>query len=239
MLTPKGEVKILDFGLAGFVRERKPKGSLTALGQGLGTPDFIAPEQIRDAHAADIRADIYSLGCTLYYLLTGKVPFPEGSVLQKVSGHLERIPRPVKEKRSDVPEGVVRIAEKMMAKEPGQRYQKPAEVVKALQSLESVLGRESPRNRRFMTAMLGLIMVTTVALAVSRFTTSNVPEVKKEISINKPKQKTENTITEDTNKTQRSENKTTIREENNQESERDKRVKRKSITSSDGKNFIE
>lgn len=132
MLTPRGEIKILDFGLAGFVRERKPGGSLTGFGEGLGTPDYMAPEQIRDAHTADIRADIYSLGCTLYFLLTAQSPFPEGAALQKITGHLERKPKSIRELRNDVPEELVKIIERMMAKESGQRYQTPREVAEAL-----------------------------------------------------------------------------------------------------------
>ena len=73
-------VKVLDFGLAKVTREQKVDGGLTSEGQALGTPDYIAPEQIVDAPSADIRADIYSLGCTLYYLLTGHPPFQADSL---------------------------------------------------------------------------------------------------------------------------------------------------------------
>ncbi len=75
MLTPKGHVKILDLGLAVFETDRPQRGETTAYGQIVGTPDYIAPEQINDAHSVDARADIYSLGCTLYKLLTGQAPF--------------------------------------------------------------------------------------------------------------------------------------------------------------------
>ena len=71
----KAIVKVLDFGLAKVTSEGQVDSGLTREGQMLGTPDYIAPEQIRDAQTADIRADIYSLGCTLYYLLTGGPPF--------------------------------------------------------------------------------------------------------------------------------------------------------------------
>src|SRR5262249_41980004 len=99
MRTPGGQVKILDFGLARFASEAAPPGallagppageappaaSLTQTGTMMGTPEYIAPEQARDAHAADIRADLYSLGCTLYDLLTGQAPFPEGTAVEKV-----------------------------------------------------------------------------------------------------------------------------------------------------------
>src|SRR5262249_39480336 len=105
MLTPQGRIKILDFGLARFAREVAPGGearppprpsgpspdptALTQTGTVMGTPDYIAPEQVRDPHAADIRADIYSLGCTLYFLLSGRVPFPGPSALDKLMAHNE------------------------------------------------------------------------------------------------------------------------------------------------------
>jgi putative intracellular protease/amidase len=145
MLTRKGQVKILDFGLARFVRERdfpdqpaqaqSMPGSVSGLTSHdavLGTPDYIAPEQASNARSADIRADIYSLGCTLYYLLAGQVPYPTGSSIEKLIAHVEDKPRPLSELRGDVPAEVVRVVERMMAKEPGQRYQTPAEVVAAL-----------------------------------------------------------------------------------------------------------
>src|SRR5262249_61729058 len=86
----------------------------------------------KSAHAADIRADIYSLGCTLYHLLAGKPPFPHGSVLEKVKAHAEESPRPLCELRPDVPPGLAQVVERMLAKDPAARYQTPAEVADAL-----------------------------------------------------------------------------------------------------------
>ena len=97
MLSRKGDkatVKILDFGLAKAAREEKVEGGLTATGQALGTPDYIAPEQILDAQTADIRADIYSLGGTLYYLLTGRPPFQAKSLYDLYQAHISRDRRP-------------------------------------------------------------------------------------------------------------------------------------------------
>ncbi len=81
----------------------------------MGTADFIAPEQAHDPREADIRADIYSLGCTLYYLLAGHAPFPEGSAPDKLTAHRERVPAPLAKLRSDVPSGLTRVMERMMA----------------------------------------------------------------------------------------------------------------------------
>ena len=95
MRTTRGQIKILDFGLARFASEVATHAGVTAEGMILGSADYIAPEQIDDPHAADIRADIYSLGCTLYFLLAGRPPFPDGSVIQKLMAHREKTPRPL------------------------------------------------------------------------------------------------------------------------------------------------
>jgi hypothetical protein len=133
MLTPDGHVKILDFGLACFASEAASAAALTGTGIVLGTVDYIAPEQADNAHQADIRSDIYSLGCTLYHLLAGQPPFPTGTSLQKVMAHREKIPQPLTELRDDLPEELMPVLERMMAKNPKHRYQTPAEVVIALE----------------------------------------------------------------------------------------------------------
>ncbi|UUO06948.1 protein kinase [Blastopirellula sp. J2-11] len=132
--TSRGIIKILDFGLARFATETEPSGDggLTEDFATLGTPDYIAPEQAHDSKRADIRSDIYSLGCTLYYLLAGQVPFPKGTALDKVIAHSERQPTPLADLRSDLPDEVVQIVERMMAKDPAARFQTPAAVVAAL-----------------------------------------------------------------------------------------------------------
>src|SRR5205807_6776582 len=106
--------------------------SLTQIGTVMGTPDYIAPEQAQDAHQADIRADIYSLGCTLYDLLAGHAPFPEGTAVAKVMAHVERMPKPLTAIRKDVPPALARVVERLMAKDPAKRYRTPAEVADAL-----------------------------------------------------------------------------------------------------------
>jgi serine/threonine protein kinase len=135
MLTRKGQVKILDFGLARLAEEAGPqtgKGHLTMLGTVLGTPDYIAPEQVKDSRTVDVRADIYSLGCTLYFLLTGRVPFPSGSAVEKALAHCDMQPRSLTELRDSIPPELTVIVEQMMAKDPSQRYQSAAEVAQAL-----------------------------------------------------------------------------------------------------------
>ncbi len=135
MLARKAEkatVKVLDFGLAKATREEKVDGGLTSVGQALGTPDFIAPEQILDAQSADIRADIYSLGGTLYYLLTGRPPFKATSLYDMYQAHISRDADPLNFVRSEVPSELAALVAKMMAKEPSRRFQTPEEVAQAL-----------------------------------------------------------------------------------------------------------
>src|SRR5262249_43443151 len=98
----------------------------------LGTADYLAPEQALDSHGADIRADIYSLGATLYFCLTGRTPFNEGTVAQKLIWHQTRQPKPIKSLCPEVDDDLVAILEKMMAKDRAQRYQTPQEVADAL-----------------------------------------------------------------------------------------------------------
>jgi serine/threonine protein kinase len=133
MRTPQGQIKVLDFGLARCARESdKARSQLTQHGVLMGTADYMAPEQASDSRVADVRADVYSLGCTLYHLLTGRVPFPEGGTVEKIIKHATEYPTPVGSLRRDLPLGVVRIVEKMMAKPVDQRYQTPGEVAEAL-----------------------------------------------------------------------------------------------------------
>ncbi|MEZ6140277.1 MAG: serine/threonine-protein kinase [Zavarzinella sp.] len=134
-----GTAKILDMGLARITDGTENDGNgtddntpLTRAGALLGTPDFIAPEQARDARKADIRSDIYSLGCTFYYLLTGKPPFAGGTDVQKLIRHQSEKPYPIEQLRPGVPPEVLRIVERMLEKRPDERYQYPRQLVDAL-----------------------------------------------------------------------------------------------------------
>jgi serine/threonine protein kinase len=135
MLTRQGNralIKVLDFGLAKVQSEGPADGGLTHEGQMLGTPHFIAPEQISNARRADIRADIYSLGCTLYYLLTGGPPFDGTNLYDILQAHHSMEATPLNLARPDVPVELAALTAKMMAKEPERRFQTPADVAQAL-----------------------------------------------------------------------------------------------------------
>ncbi len=136
ILTRDGDkpvVKVLDFGLAKVRSEKGVELELTGEGRMLGTPHYIAPEQILDAAHADTRADIYGLGCTLYYLLTGAAPFAgRGSLFEILQAHRTVAPRPLNQARPEVPAELAAVVAKMMDKGPAKRYQKPVEVARAL-----------------------------------------------------------------------------------------------------------
>jgi WD40 repeat protein len=195
MLTPDGRVKILDFGLAWFASEVPSAASLTGTGVVLGTVDYIAPEQADNAHQADIRSDIYSLGCTLYHLLAGQPPFPTGTPIQKVLAHREKKPQPLTELCPDLPEGFMPVLERMMAKNPGHRYQTPAEVAVALEPFTlapaprprppalgggplDILGKQVAVYRRrpvlmIVTAVLAFFVAGLLGVSVYRIATDN------------------------------------------------------------------
>ena len=126
------QIKILDFGLSRFESETRNANRLTYAGNLIGTVDYIAPEQAQDAHAADLRADIYSLGCTLFYLLTGKPPFPGATVVEKVIARTTGNPPSVRAVRPEVPAGLDAVMLRLMARQPERRYATPQEAAQAL-----------------------------------------------------------------------------------------------------------
>lgn len=132
---PLGLLKLLDLGLARLRRVRNVGDNtsiITPVGAVIGTPNYLAPEQAIDFHSADIRADIYSLGCTVYFLLTGQPPFPGGSAAEKVAKHLYVDPQPAEQLRPDLPPSLGMVLRRMMAKRPEDRFPTPAELVPAL-----------------------------------------------------------------------------------------------------------
>lgn len=151
LITREGHAKLIDMGLA-RLRQVDATDDLTASGVTLGTFDYISPEQARDPRNADVRSDIYSLGCTLFFMLTGRPPFPTGTVLQKLLQHQADQPPDVREFRSDIPDELVRIMRKMLAKDPRSRYQSPQPLVDELLQLAQRLGLQpiGPNKRVWM-----------------------------------------------------------------------------------------
>ncbi|MCE9563618.1 MAG: serine/threonine protein kinase [Planctomycetes bacterium] len=130
-------VKILDIGLGReLFDENVPEGQietqLTIEGSVLGTPDYLAPEQAKDARSADVRADIYSLGCVLYHCLTGRPPFPEANIMTQMLMHATEKPAALATLVSDLPARLQGVMDKMLAKSPADRYQTPEDAAEAL-----------------------------------------------------------------------------------------------------------
>ncbi|HTK75915.1 MAG TPA: serine/threonine-protein kinase [Gemmataceae bacterium] len=136
-----GVVKILDMGVARVDWLPEPEGVVAANGSGagIGTPDFVAPEQAKDASKADIRADIYSLGCTFYHLLCGQPPFGHCSPEEKLAKHQQEEPRPLEEVRPGIPAPLLGVVKRMMCKRPFERFETPQEVADTLAQLEPVI----------------------------------------------------------------------------------------------------
>jgi serine/threonine protein kinase len=133
MIDREGTCKILDMGLARILQDTNDNLTLKYDDKSvLGTADYVAPEQTVNSHDVDIRADIYGLGATFYYILAGHPPFPDGTIAHKLLYHQTKEPRSIREIRPEVPEGLAMVLAKMMAKDPNQRYQVPAEVADAL-----------------------------------------------------------------------------------------------------------
>ena len=133
IVTPEGQVKLVDMGLARLRDVESDDQDLTESGMTLGTFDYISPEQAQDPRAADIRSDLYSLGCSLYFMLTGRPPFPPGTAAQKLLHHANEVPPDPREIRNDVPDGLAQVLFKLLAKNPAERFQNPRELIQSLQ----------------------------------------------------------------------------------------------------------
>lgn len=138
--TLNSVVKILDIGLGRALFDEGISGlpdnpELTAEGALLGTPHYMAPEQARNAKLADIRSDIYSLGCVLYEMLAGEVPFPDTSLMRQLVRHATESLRPLRDINKEVSPELQEVVEKMLAKDPATRYSLPSQVIKALKPL--------------------------------------------------------------------------------------------------------
>ncbi len=146
LITPEGRAKLIDLGLARIHRPLSAGEDLTATGVTMGTFDYIAPEQARDPRTADVRSDIYSLGCAFFFILVGRPPFPEGTVLQKLLQHQTEQPPDPRIWRPELPDSLIRILRKMLAKDPADRYQEPQALVAELLALAESVG--SPPGAR-------------------------------------------------------------------------------------------
>jgi serine/threonine-protein kinase len=187
MSLKEGLIKVADLGLARLQRtvnedltavfpDAKGTGTLTPVDAVMmGTVDYMAPEQALDFHRADIRADIYSLGCTFYFLLTGQPPFAGGTLAQKVVKHQNVSPVPVSQFRKDLPPGLVAVLDKMLAKRPEDRFQTPAEVATALAGLGTSAWEGSipytPSSsrwykRKLPIALLGVLLLCVVGALI-------------------------------------------------------------------------
>ena len=152
LLDEEGVIKILDMGLALFSDDDRASLTLAHKDNVLGTADYLAPEQALDSHGVDGRADIYGLGCTLYFLLTGHPPFCEGSPAQRLAMHLKKMPRDPRKERSNCPTALCRICFKMMRKKPEERYQTMRDVAQALDAWLAQRKQERAGGAREMVA---------------------------------------------------------------------------------------
>ena len=135
LVTRDGTAKLADLGLAIDLSE---EDHVTREGATVGTFDYVAPEQARHSHSADIRSDIYSLGCTIYHMCSGQVPFPSPSLPEKLFAHQALEPTPLDQALPGFPEGLAAVVHRMMRKSPDERYATPMQVVKALEPYTDV-----------------------------------------------------------------------------------------------------
>lgn len=143
IITPTGKARLVDMGLA-RLHQMTGDRDLTVSGMTLGTFDYISPEQARDPRLADVRSDLYSLGCTAYFMLIGRPPFADGTMVQKLLQHQQQQAVPVDRLRPDIPREVALVIGRLMEKDPADRYQHPAELVEALSRIAEDRGIELP-----------------------------------------------------------------------------------------------
>ena len=160
LVTSKGMAKLVDMGLARLHQVENDDSDVTASGVTLGTFDYISPEQARDPRSTDVRSDIYSLGCTLYYMLTGLAPYPTGTVLQKLLSHSSDPPPNPQIYRNDLDEGSVKVLHKMLSKRPEDRYQRPMDIIKDVVQLADQLGLEVNRAGQQWTTPISIPQFT-------------------------------------------------------------------------------
>src|SRR5262249_11560100 len=157
IVTPHGRAKLVDMGLARQFERGGEDHGLTQSGMTLGTFDYISPEQARDPRDVDVRSDLYSLGCTMFHMLTGRPPFPDGTVLQKLLQHQEEPAPDVRTLNPAVPADLAAILLKLMAKDRDRRYQSPEQLARDLLIVAGALGLRSvsPEGLVWMAAERG------------------------------------------------------------------------------------
>jgi len=148
LVDKKGKVKLLDMGLARTIAtldslDAAANEGLTQEGQVMGTVDYMAPEQARDTRQADHRADVYSLGCALYRVLTGKIPYPADTMVKKILAHVQQPIPSLRALRPEVPSGLDALFQRMVAKDPTQRVQSASEVSAAIANLMAGCNEEA------------------------------------------------------------------------------------------------
>jgi serine/threonine protein kinase len=182
IISPNGRAKLVDMGLA---RNMGPQSDrdLTQSGVTLGTFDYIAPEQAMDPREADVRSDIYSLGCTFYHMLTGQPPVPEGTAAKKLHYHQHVAPVDPRQLNPAIPDDVAAILQRMMAKDPKERYQRAEHLVQHLIQVAQKLGAITdlpdgvlfvdaplptpPRKRPLLMAAVGALILGVLLIVLS------------------------------------------------------------------------
>jgi serine/threonine protein kinase len=189
IITPHGQAKLVDMGLARNL-DRHGEHDLTQSGVTLGTFDYISPEQALEPREADARSDIYSLGCTLYHMLTGQPPVPEGTPAKKLQHHQHHAPIDPRQLNPEIPDEIVMILGKMMAKDPTDRYQRPIHLVQHMMQAAQQVGAAddlpegvlfvdaslpgTPRSRPVLMIGLALAALVVVTLLFSLAPNSNL-----------------------------------------------------------------
>jgi serine/threonine-protein kinase len=150
LLDTEGRVRLLDMGLALVSASDEESLTVAHNENVLGTADYLAPEQALNSHGVDHRADIYGLGCTLYYLLTGKPPFSDGTLAQRIARHQTEMPKEIRTLRPDCPGELVGICVKMIQKDPKYRYQSARDVAEVLHRFAA----NAPAGRKIKTSVV-------------------------------------------------------------------------------------
>ncbi|MCX7417650.1 MAG: serine/threonine-protein kinase, partial [Planctomycetia bacterium] len=157
IVTPAGRARLVDMGLA-RVHQVGGDEELTVSGMTLGTFDYISPEQARDPRSADVRSDLYSLGCTVFYMLVGRAPFANGTMVQKLLQHQQDPPPAIALLRPDVPPDFAFVLSRLMEKSPADRYQSPLELVVDLIAVAEQQGIDITASRPSMAAAVDAVV---------------------------------------------------------------------------------